>query len=154
MTSDGITQKDWGRVCRISMAIFNSIMRHNDKSVENQKAKLFACLDRLEAKYGELPSIVGARADFEDNQRKRVRLWKRAYHLAQARQDFKNVTLIASSLADYFIDERQDKRRGRYWLKRLAEALARYDIPDERKLMRRLSVALRALDPKRRSRRA
>lgn len=97
-----------------------------------------ALLDSLEERYGQRASIIATRADFTDNQRDKIRLWKEAYALAEANADRHNLLLIATSLCEFWIENKSDEARGDKWLRIMKSHLAPNDS-DAHRCYRQLS---------------
>ena len=116
MTSDGISKADWEKVPRLACRVTNATLKDDPVTHRLWHGRLMDCLDRLEVKYGVLPSIVATRGDFSGDKRQKVSWWKKAHALAEARRDDVNLYLTASSLAEFMIEEAQDARQGRKWL--------------------------------------
>ena len=83
VTSDGISDKDWDRVHELVVEIVNA---GEGEEGDQQTAELLGYLDRLEEKYGVLPSILATRADYVEDPLDSLAVLKRAYVLAQERQ--------------------------------------------------------------------
>jgi len=111
-TSDGISTHDWDLVHQLALDIVNG----DGDECERLKAALLIYLDKLEAQYGELPTIVATRADYSNNLEQKEHLLCRAYVLAEARQDTQNQLEIAHSLAELYIEDFQDGTAGSRWL--------------------------------------
>ena len=127
-TTDGISTEDWDRVTELTVQVSQHV---NDSEDERCRQELFDFLDRLEVKYGALPSILATRADFtsaEDIGRKED-LLVRAYALAIERRDGRNALAIAHSLADLYLDTLRNPVEGRRWLTCLGIQL--YEDPDD-----------------------
>jgi hypothetical protein len=69
---------------------------------------------------------------------------QRAYALAIRRRDRKNATLIASSLAEHYVEEGKDQKTAEMWLGRLDVALKHHFDKTESRLLKDLSKKLRA----------
>lgn len=90
--------------------------------IPNRKAKsvitlktLLRFVDQLERKYGWLPSIIATRGDYIGSwsSLKRLRLLEKAFKLAERFKDKPSKTLIASSLAETYIEDLRNFRLGR-----------------------------------------
>jgi hypothetical protein len=138
MTSDGITTKDWNRVGVLAADIANARCADDDQAAEQRTKKILLLLEKLERKYGRLPSILATRADYTADVVGQARLLREAWTAAKRLGDHKNITLITSSLAELFVEERHDTRQGSVWVKRLAEALDVYWDSGEHGVYRRL----------------
>src|SRR4051812_19878088 len=116
MTSDGIKTDDWDRVKDLACQVANASSHGDDEASARYTERLVMLLDEFQEKYGELPSILATKADYIDNTSDRLQLLRRAYELAEARQDKSNRVLIASSLAQIYVEELADLERGSVWL--------------------------------------
>jgi hypothetical protein len=119
MPPDGISTEDWDEVYWHTVAVVNA---ETDEASHAAKRVILACLDRLEARYGELPSILATRADYvEDEQHQRL-LLERAYDLATARGDGFTGLWTALDLVKLHLDGRAlaDAER---WLAKAREHL-------------------------------
>jgi hypothetical protein len=139
VTPDGIRDEDWDRVHELAVEIVNA--GEGDEGDECT-AELMSYLDRLEEKYGLLPSIVATRADYVAEPRESLALLEHAYELARERQDRKNMLYVASSLVSLQIDGFRNAEEAQKWLNALGEAL-KYtgddsDIREHEKLTRAL----------------
>jgi hypothetical protein len=97
-----------------------------------------ACLLKLEQKYGRLPSLIATRADFCDNKRQSIKLWKEAYSLAMSRNDKRNLSLISSSLAGFMINHKEDPVAGQHWLDIMKGHMSKDDNQEYLALQRRI----------------
>src|SRR6266516_3862086 len=120
MTPDGIRDEDWDRVHELAVEIVNA---GESEEGDEHTAELLAYLDRLEEKYGLLPSIVATRADYVAEPRESLALLERAYELARERQDHKNMVYAASSLTSLQIEHFRNVEEAQKWLDAFEEAL-------------------------------
>lgn len=125
-TSDGISDPDWDQVRDLATELVNHAEGHESDMWRN---RLLRCLDRLQGKYGELPSLLATQADYTEDDAEKERLLLRAYALALERGDGPNTLFISHSLAELFIVERRDKMQGESWLRALQQHLV-HDTAD------------------------
>lgn len=119
MTPDGISTEDWDDVHGHALAVVNA---ETDEESDAATRDLLACLDHLEARYGELPSILATRAHYVDDEQHQRLLLERTYDLAAARGDGRNALWTALDLAKLHLDARAlDEAEG--WLSRAREHL-------------------------------
>jgi len=138
MTSDGISKRDWDRVTEVAIRIVNVSSLRNDELVLPYTRQMLCLLDRLQRKYGELPSLLATRADYTEDESERLRLLKRAYRLAKTRHDKVNCVLIASSIAEIYIEDLRNVEKGKSWLDSLESCLSEYRDESEMREFRRL----------------
>lgn len=67
MTPDGISDDDWHRVHHAACDIVNASAAGDEALSEHHHERLFEIIGELEALYGRLPSLLGTRADFMDD---------------------------------------------------------------------------------------
>lgn len=140
-TSDGISKIDWATVEALAHEIAE-LAEDEDAERRDATQRLFRVLDELEHKYGRRPSLVATRADYVDED-KRATLLEEAFALAASIGDDTNRTLIASSLAELYVDDLNDLERGKYWVDRLGECLKHHFDEGENLVFARLSTMLR-----------
>ena len=142
MTSDGISDSDWGIVKDFSTKVAEAQCAGDEAGSESLARELLRHLAVLEGKYGLIPSIVATRADYVDDEAERIRLLEQAWILARKRSDWANCVFISSSLAGAYIEELASISIGRRWLGLLEESLEHYWDEDEYKEMQRLKIHL------------
>lgn len=86
-TSDGITDSDWESIIISAEEIAELTGREIDARFAQKK--ILSQLDRLEKKYGRLPTILSTKADYIDSTDERLSLLKEAYITADEIQDKK-----------------------------------------------------------------
>ena len=142
MTPDGISDDDWDRVHELAVDIVNA--GEGEESIALTGA-LLAYMDRLEEKYGQLPSIVATRADYVEDPLERLALLEHAYGLALEQSDRKNLVLVASSLVSLHIETVRDADQAERWLRALQEALKYSGDDSDIREYERLSGAVERL---------
>ena len=120
-TPDGISSDDWG-VVRDLVMVIAAARTPADRS--SAIRRLFAFLDELERTYGTRPSILATRADFLDNDDRRVQMLEHAYSVAAMQRDHANMLFIAHSLAEFFLDEPPHPPNAQKWLAHMERHLA------------------------------
>jgi hypothetical protein len=155
MTSDGIRNRDWRRVHNAALRVANALSSEStSKEATTALRTLHKLLRALKDEYGPLPSILATEADYARSRHKRIRLLTVAYRTAEKLGDKKNMRLIASSLAETFV-EAKDVDEGARWIARLKLALRDSPDDDDRRVVKALERTLKRLERKpRRSRRA
>ena len=123
MTADGISTEDWEVVKDFAAKIANAVCAEDNANSQRLTEDLLRYLERLETKYGRLPSIIATKADYTTELNQRVQLLKQAYALAKQSNDKVNMTLTASSLAQLFVEETLDVSSAQAWLALLSNAL-------------------------------
>lgn len=129
-TTDGIAGEDWERVGELAWSLVAATLDEDDAACGEATIRLFAYLDTLDARYGERPSLLATRADFLDvdtHGRLKDALLRRAYALAEARDDAWNLLYVAHSLAELHIETAREPAEGRRWLGRLRHHAIRAD---------------------------
>lgn len=127
ITSDGIEGGDWEEIMTLSAAVANQTSIGLDSGLETKR--LMRALDKLEKKYGRLPSILSTRADYVDNADVSISLLKEAYVTADENSDVKNKVFISSSLAEMYLDTLENKQLASFWVETLKKDLEKY--PDD-----------------------
>ena len=120
-TPDGISDANWNRIHELALLL----LKHaDDKTKPRYRRRLLSCLDRLEKKYGLLPSILATRADFISNSRQQEKLFLRAYCLAKSRHDGTNLLYVSHSLAELYVENLKNVVKSGKWLRIFNEHLA------------------------------
>ena len=122
-TPDGVPEKEWAKVTKLALAAAAASGKADDAAAADVTQKLLAMLEALEQKFGPLPGILAARADFLDDPDEAVRLLERAYKIAGQRADVESRLTIADALAGCYIRELEDPKQGARWLAAMADAL-------------------------------
>jgi len=122
-TPDGVPEKDWAKVTRLALAAAAASGKGDDAAAADATEKLLKLLEVLEEKFGPLPGILAARADFLDDAEEAVKLLERAYKIAGQRADVESRLTIADSPAGAYIRELEDPKQGARWLAAMADAL-------------------------------
>ena len=78
-TPDGVPEKEWAKVTKLALAAAAASGKADDAAAADVTQKLLMMLEGLEQKFGPLPGILAARADFLDDPDEAVRLLERAY---------------------------------------------------------------------------
>lgn len=144
-TPDGISREDWAQVHQCAVDIANAALADDAPWAEASRCDLFQWLDRLEDRYGALPSILATRADYTDDVGHRLTLYQAAYEAAAARGDVRNLVWIASSLAELYVEDVREPLSAGEWLDRLEAHLSQHEDPDERAELARLRAVAESL---------
>lgn len=123
-TSDGIDARDWEVIGDLAAAVANRTGSNFDASLDRKR--LLRALDKLEKKYGRLPSILSTRADYVDDPELSLSLLKEAYVTADERSDVKNKAFISSTLSELYLESFQRKDLARFWLELFKKDLENY----------------------------
>lgn len=126
-TPDGILKSDW-EVLEILAANYVYSDTLNESLIKNS---ILNYVDDLISKYGQLPSLLATRADYVGSNDESKQLLELAYQLANTACDYKNKTLISSSLAELYYIELNDVKKGEYWIDKLSQDLVFYYDEDE-----------------------
>lgn len=76
-TSDGIATNDWETIRDLALTVVNRSGAGDDASLDRKSLR--HALDKLEKKYGRLPSILSTRANYVDDSELSLSLLKDAY---------------------------------------------------------------------------
>ena len=137
-TSDGILLSDWDVVKAVATDYANAVVDENHKYMALSRRKMLRLLNRMSKKYGERPSILAIKADYVASYRRREDLLELAYALAQQISDFQNITLVSSSLAEFYVEEMPSEGKGKLWVGRLRRALQDHFDQSEQEVYKRL----------------
>ncbi|SPP63516.1 hypothetical protein NITLEN_10602 [Nitrospira lenta] len=118
-TPDGISDRDWGKVHTLALLLVTASVTSKKKANKAYSQKLLRYLNRLEVKYGELPSILATRACYIVGNKRKETLLCRAYRLSMQRNDLLNQAEIAHSLSSLYIENLRRYREGINWLGKL-----------------------------------
>ena len=125
-TADGISASDWNHALELAARLSDAV--EGSEEEEASERDLMAYLDKLEVKYGPLPSILATRADFLEDYNRKEELLTRAYAAAAKLGDRRNLVDISHSLTELYVDALVDVEQGRTWLDKLDAHLI--DCPD------------------------
>ena len=118
-TPDGIGKDDWDAVHGLAVDIVNA----SEEDKPDLRRRLLDWLDKLENRYGPLPSILASRADYLDvDDPAREDLLLRAHAAAESTGDQLNLLETAHSLAELFL-ERNNLIEANRWLERMRHYL-------------------------------
>ena len=104
--------------------------------------QLLNYLDKLESKYGRLPSILDTRADFSKDSSFSASLYKEAYAASLELGDNKNLSLVSSSLAEIYATEIKDFAKGKVWFELFKAHQHNYSDEDLDGLAKELAAIL------------
>jgi hypothetical protein len=145
MTPDGISTEDWDQVHELAVDIVNASAADDGSAGRVALKRLLEVLDRLQRKYGPLPSLLATRGDYLADPAEREYWLEAAHEQALLRQDDKNLVWIASSLASLYVEDLRDARLGREWVDKLETYLRRTPNESEAEELARLRTALESL---------
>lgn len=143
-TPDGISTTDWNQVRQLATQVVEEISNGETFSHSKSRTQLLSLLRSLEKKYGRLPSFLATRADYKLSAKRKVSLLTEAYNLAREVGDDKNVTLVASSLAQLYLEELNDLIRGKAWIANLENALIVWSDDAEYKTLATLKTLVKS----------
>jgi hypothetical protein len=115
-TSDGVTDADWDVIMTLAENVVHQTGLDLDPSLAKKRISL--ALNKLENKYGRLPSILSTKADYVDDFGERLSLLKEGYVTADEILDIKNKVFISSSIAELYI-EVKNKQLAKYWIAKM-----------------------------------
>ena len=139
-----IPKKQWIKVKEMA-AELSSYYNFTDKKYLKLRTVFFNYLDLLEKQYGKNPNILATKGDFCDDENQALKLLRDAYRLAEKELDYKNCTLISSSIASIYVENKNNYTMGNKWVKELELNLNKYQDKDEYDKMKYLKKRLRAL---------
>jgi hypothetical protein len=142
-TSDGIPTKAWDRIHELSLHYANSVTAGQTATAEKTRRAMLRALNSLEARFGKRPSILATKGEYVKPTSRRRDLLLDAFDAARRRGDKKNITLIASSLAEFFADEVQDTEQARKWAHHLEKALVEHFDQTEAQVLKSLKRRFR-----------
>ncbi len=122
-TPDGISQHDWEEVKTDARAVVDAASTDDDALYVRAVSVLMDRLRMLQRHYGPLPSILATMADYTDDAAEAIHLLEDAYSLAEQRNDAKNMTFIASSIAQRYVEDLGDIKAGKKWTEILRRCL-------------------------------
>jgi hypothetical protein len=105
-----VSANEWRSIKKLASDVANAMARDNIKGANEARLNLLKALSFLEKKYGRIPSLLATKADYIEDDKKRISLLHAAYKLARRNADKLNIVLICSSLADFHITEAFDKK--------------------------------------------
>lgn len=138
-TPDGILLSDWEFVKELAAAYANAVVQSsNDEDATKLRKRMLRLLNRMSAKYGDRPSILATKADYLASDWRRADVLEKAFAAAEQMHDHHNMTWISSSLAELYVEDIPDSRKGPLWVDRLGKALINYHDDAEQSVYERL----------------
>jgi len=113
-TEDGIADDDWGKVTELAIKIANVSAKNKDTTMLDHR--MLKYLEKLANKYGRLPSIVSTMADYTEDLSQSLAMQKEAYVSACEMNCEYEMVNISESIAEIYINQKKDNKRGKYWL--------------------------------------
>jgi hypothetical protein len=141
-TSDGIADDDWKNVEVLAAAVADATSETESPERRTALERLMCYLDELKSRYGPRPSILATVADFSNDNGEAIRLLESVYHGAEQSRDARNMTFIASSLAQRYVEDLSDFANGRLWVDRLRQCLKSYPDSTELEVLSDLETRL------------
>lgn len=141
VTSDGISDADWNIVRQCTEGIVQASSLGADDSL--LISNLFSELRKLEAVYGRLPSILATEADFTEDICREQSLLKEAYASAYELSDYKNMTYVSASLAEFYIERMQNLKKAVFWQEALSGNLCNYSDEYVEEVLKDLNISNR-----------
>ena len=142
-TLDGIPAERWSRIHELALGYANSVSKGRYVAAERARRQVLQALNRLQSRYGPRPSILATKGEYVKRPSQRERLLLDAFASAQHQKDTKNLTLICSSLAEFYADEAVDLAKARKWLKQLEKALVYHFDKAESEVLETLKKRLK-----------
>jgi hypothetical protein len=103
---------------------------------------LLTRLRMLQSRYGPLPSILATMADYTEDDGEAIHLLENAYFVAEQREDTRNMTYIASSIAQRYVEDLSDLVKGRVWTNLLRQCLVHFPEATELDVLAELEARL------------
>src|SRR4051812_26580119 len=121
-TSDGISAKDWDRI--VGYATKYASASGSRSKAETIRRQTLRALNTLRRRYGLRASIEATKAEYVKRSATRESLLIRGFEIAKRRKDFRNKTLIASSLVEFYLAEKSDNVSCARWANELERCLS------------------------------
>lgn len=118
------------------LSIQNDVEEYVDCSIEkteNLRKKILNKINGFIKIYPHSVDLLATKADYLRRLSQRETCLLKAYSMAKRLKDLKNQTLIASSLAVFYIDDLENYDEGNIWLLKLKDALLSYFDEEEQK---------------------
>lgn len=119
-TEDGISVADWNQVHQLAVDVVNASAVSDQPRTARAQRAMHALLRRLIVKYGELPSLLGTKADYTASLSKRISLYQRAYETALHRKSAYQAFQSAIDLARCEHERGSPTETVKCWLTRAA----------------------------------
>ena len=115
----GITKNEHEVLIELICDIVND--SDDDQFYENPECtnNLLNELDRLDSKYGEMPMLISTRADFTDDVKIQIKLYKKAIQLALKSGDISTLVMAAESLVEIYVSDYPNSREALEWFDKL-----------------------------------
>lgn len=123
-TEDSVSFPDWDKVHHLAVEIVHASAADDARRTSRARRSMHALLRKLLGKYGDLPSLLGAKGDYTQSLPKRILLYKRACALAVKRKLAYNAFQRAIDLALCEQERGATKAVVSHWL-RLAASIPR-----------------------------
>ena len=141
-TTDGIAAGDWKEVEGLARAVAEAAFGDDTVLYTHAVDELFGRLRILESRYGPLPSILATMADYTKDDREALDLLENAFFVSEHRNDAANMTYIASSIAQRYVEDLCDLAKGKEWVDRLRRCLLAFPDHTEREVLAELDARL------------
>lgn len=141
-TPDGIATEDWAGIEALARAVVEASGEGSTIAYVEAVEELRERLRLLESRYGPLPSILATIADYTEDDDEAIHLLKNAYFIAEQRHDVQNMTYIASSIAQRYVEDLHDLLEGRSWANVLRQCLKSFPDASEFELLSELEARL------------
>lgn len=142
-TSDGIPTNVWSRIHDLALDYANSITAGKTANAERARRAMLRTLNSLQSRFGKRPSILATKGEYVKVASRRRNLLMDAFDAARRRGDKVNMTLIASSLAEFFADEAKDIEQAQKWAHQLEKALVGHFDKTEAQVLKSLKQRFR-----------
>ncbi len=141
-TPDGIADADWNEIEQLARAVAEAAITDDSLLYASAVDELQKRLAKLQSRYGPLPSILATMADFTENDRDAIHMLETAFFAAKERDDTRNMTYIASSIAQRYVEDLSDLASGQDWVDVLRRCLVSFPDETEFKVLAELEAQL------------
>jgi hypothetical protein len=114
----------------------------SDENAEILRKIILLKINRLIKIYPNSIDLIATKSDYLKKPAQREGCLLKAYFMAERCADFKNMTLISSSLAVFYVEDLNNYDEGDVWVSRLRNNLLHYFDEDEKKALKELEIFL------------
>lgn len=136
---------------KIPKSVWDNIQKDVEEYVESEdeksklwRQKILRNINKSLIIYPNSIDLLATKADYLKRSKDRENCLLQAYAMAKQLNDFKNQTLISSSLAAFYIDDLDNFSKGIYWISQGKAALLNFFDEDEQRELIELELKLSA----------